>query len=191
MWNSEHGYATYEAYQSAVTRLFREQVTAGLNVGANHPRHHTKVILSLLSKVTGVRDRQRHESSGGSKSHPCLWLTPLAPETEGNGSVEQLEKSIEYYHTEEASGDGLRNALAHLLGVFLLWRSSDQLGLKLSDLSLHPLEDDDKSFAIVTLGQPRNGGKPQTLAPFMRNRNTATCPVLHLALYLFMRYVVT
>ena len=110
---------------------------------------------------------------------------------DGYESKRQIEDSLGSYvarNTEE----GLRDALAHVIGIYALLRGDNQRMLELSDL--HSLVWDGEGASDMTCvvmllreGKTNKEGKVQ-YAAFARNKNVFLCGVSLMALYFFARY---
>ncbi|KAG2223199.1 hypothetical protein INT45_011545 [Circinella minor] len=179
------GFSTIDQYVSAITALYNEQLTAGVNVMENQPR--INAVKNLL-KNARILDRQKRCDNYEDRAAGTIF--------DGYSTTEKLAQVVDYFLRKDRS-EHYRNAMMLLLSHHCLLRGENVRSLDLPDAQTLSLEGegvtpDIECQALVILidhGKTNKFGKPQ-YGSCIQNDDIKTCPWMMLALYLFHRWIV-
>ncbi|KAG2221844.1 hypothetical protein INT45_003558 [Circinella minor] len=149
------GFSTIDQYVSAITALYNEQLTAGVNVMENQPRINA---VKKLLKNARVLDQQKRRDNYEDRAAGTIF--------DGYSTIEKLAQVVDYFLRKDQS-EHYQNAMMLLLSHHCLSRGKNLHSLDLPDAQTLSLEGE--------------GVTPNIECHAL----IKTCPWMTLALYLF------
>lgn len=191
--SSQQSYTSVNLFIAALVHEWKKQCALRHNANPSPRTSHITAILSAYRITTDRRKRDNYDDKGHREILPYLpaeLTVSLDALNEGIQTIEDLRRTYDFF-MKRNSIEGLRDLCAHSIGVFSLFRSDNQRGLDLSDLSSTVYASEGRTEGFVVVLVMRRGKNLQrgqiAYGGFMRHRHVLACPVATLAMYLFAR----
>ncbi|RXK38190.1 hypothetical protein M231_04564 [Tremella mesenterica] len=168
--------ASIKLHVAALVSLWKQQKYKGMN---SHPHPRSAAMKSLLLVLRRVDEQTKREMFIDKTSNTIF---------DGYQSRKQIEDCFSAYVSRNTE-QGLRDAVAHALGLYVLYRGDNQRGMELSDLAYTVWDNEGPTPMLVVVCVSRRGkvnkhGKVE-YSGLIRNKDVFMCPVGILAVYLF------